>query len=131
MMTDFEVSISNAFKKVFNLNVKLCFFHLTQSIFRKLMSTGLKPFYQKSTDFQKLIKMIFYLALLESDQVESIYYRIKNEALSSKNFETIFSKLNDLFFYLEETYVESNSRYPPKSWNHYKSIHRTNNYSES
>lgn len=65
IMTDFEQSAIQAFQIEFPgiLNTG-CFFHLYQSVWRKVQDAGLKQKYQNDHEFARWIRMILAIAFI-------------------------------------------------------------------
>lgn len=65
IMTDFELGIINSVKNVVKTNVKACFFHLRQSVYRRIQSEGLQQEYNNPNDrsikiaTQKMVALAF------------------------------------------------------------------------
>ena len=72
IMVDFEKAAINALEENFVAIISWCFFHLPQSIFRKIQSEGLTTLYQTDTEFLLKLKMLPSLAFIpERGVVES------------------------------------------------------------
>jgi len=69
---DFECSVILAIKQVFNneVSVQLCFYHLNQSIWRKVQELGLAVRYKQDKQFREAVKMIPALAFLPANIVK-------------------------------------------------------------
>lgn len=138
IMTDFEKSILNACAAVFpQSTIKCCFFHLKQTLYRKVQESGLQTRYNDPQDESIRIQthMIAALAFVPVSEVARIYRLLLDEVDE------------DLLPVLEsfgETYILGRPgrgrrrtvapRYPPESWNQYDAAivgeHKTNNLSE-
>ena len=55
---DFEKAVFNAIKEVFNCRIQACFFHLSQSFFRRVQTQGYLNDYYSNEDFRLFFKMI-------------------------------------------------------------------------
>ncbi|XP_074641232.1 uncharacterized protein LOC141898982 [Tubulanus polymorphus] len=66
IMADFEKAIHNAVGVLFDNQVQMkgCFFHLTQSVWRKVQQLGLAKQYREDEEFRLFVGMIFGLAFL-------------------------------------------------------------------
>ena len=72
IMIDFEKAAMNSLEKKFIACVSGCFFHLSQSIYRKIKANGLTTDYQQDRDFALKLKMLPYLAFVpEIDVIDS------------------------------------------------------------
>ena len=57
-MVDFEIGARNALLRVFpQTEIKGCFFHLSQCVYRKVQEAGLQQRYQADADFSLTAKM--------------------------------------------------------------------------
>lgn len=138
VMTDFEMAIINAVKKHFDEDtIRLCFFHLRQSVYRKIQEEGLQAQYGDPND--KTIRQAAHnmcaLAFVPPEHVLDI-------------FDLFYDEIPEAFIpiavYFEVNYVRGvraigrrkavKVRYDPELWNQYHStlqgIARTNNASE-
>ena len=141
LMTDFEKGIINACSDVFpDATINGCFFHMSQSVYRKIQNTGLQDLYNSIDREAKIFThMLNALAFLPVDEVPKVFVLLKEEA--PKDLDVIVT-------YFEEYYVVGRPargrgrgriravppRYPPSFWNVYIATlndqHRTNNVSE-
>ncbi|XP_058799990.1 uncharacterized protein LOC131669250 [Phymastichus coffea] len=138
VMTDFELAIINAVKNHFGENIiRLCFFHLRQSIYRKIQSEGLQQQYGDPNDnsIREAAHSMCALAYVPPDNVPEIFDLFQNEM--PEEFIPIAT-------YFEINYVRGiraigrrkavRVRYAPALWNQYNSVlqgvARTNNASE-
>jgi hypothetical protein len=71
---DFENAELNAFKKVFpEIEHRACFFHLQQSVYRKLCKLNLKQLYETNTEFRLEVNMIPALAFIPTENVAAAF----------------------------------------------------------
>jgi hypothetical protein len=78
-MLDFEQAMINSVQNLFpECGVVLCFFHLSQSLWRKIASLHLKVEYQESKLIKKLVNMIKATAFVPADEVEDCFDSVKN-----------------------------------------------------
>lgn len=138
IMTDFELAIINAIKIHFpDEIIKLCLFHLCQSVFRRIQAEGLQQRYGDENDptFREASKKMCALAFVPPADVPDV-------------FDVLYDDLPEDFFpianYFEVNYIRGirargrrravRVRYHPALWNHYTSVlqgtARTNNASE-
>lgn len=139
-MTDFEKSILNACTAVYpTVTISCCFFHLGQSVYRRVQKEGLQEAYNNPEDRTLKVKthMLLALAFVPVPDVPATFRLLKN-AWPEANFKPIMT-------YFDSTYVNGipargrraavAPRYPPHQWNQYESAvnksHRTNNVSEA
>ncbi|KAK3908569.1 FLYWCH-type zinc finger-containing protein 1 [Frankliniella fusca] len=138
VMSDFEVAILNAVKTAFpDATVSCCFFHLGQSIYRKVQSSGLQAAYNDLDDRETKIgvHMLLALAFVPPDDVKEVFRDLQR---------SLPHPLTPIVTYLKETYIMGTTnrrtrrlnppRYPVSMWNQYgatlRGEHRTNNLSE-
>ena len=97
LFLDFEQAAINSFQSVWPLTqVKACFFHLSQAVFRKLQSFGLQQEYQNDPEFVIRMRMLPALAFVPPELV----------GWSFEHLVTVFPKnAYPLSKYFEETYI--------------------------
>ncbi|XP_050706630.1 uncharacterized protein LOC126992005 [Eriocheir sinensis] len=122
ILLDFELAAINAFKNEFPLaRVSGCFFHLNQSVIRKVNELGLKVRYETDRDFAMTVKSLPALAFVPIDEVPEVFEEL-GAAFPDE------AECNDLIAYFESTYVRGprvggrarNPRFEPQLWNHYE-----------
>ena len=70
IITDFEQAAINAAKTEFqNVRIHGCFFHLGQSIFRKIQSTELASRYNNDESFSLKLRKLSALAFLKPEEI--------------------------------------------------------------
>lgn len=73
--TDFEKAEINSFKKVFpEIQSRCCFFHLQQSIHRKVCELGLKQLYETDPDFRLEVNLIPSLAFIPTTKLPDAFH---------------------------------------------------------
>lgn len=145
VVTDFEKASMNAVKDTFGCDVKTqgCFFHLTQSTWRKIQELGLVGRYREDEEFRLFAGMLDGLAFLPLEDVHNGLHFLKSIEPAGGT---------DLTTYFDTTYVTGSFRnvtrrngnvtlrrippmFPPETWNVHDATvtngHRTNNYSEA
>ena len=137
---DFEIASSNAFTRVFpQCVISRCLFHLTQSIFRRVVSCGLKDLYITNQPFRDCIKMLAALSFLPPNEVTEAFQSLK---------ENMCPEAQDIYNYFQATYVTGTLKYttrsgieirntplfPPTEWNSHSNtinrVQRSNNIQE-
>jgi len=74
MFLDHEVAIRNAAYTVFpGINIKGCFFHYTQCIWRNAQKHGLQIVYKENDDIQLLVRRAAVLPLLPLNTIEDYW----------------------------------------------------------
>ena len=110
MMSDFSIGQIKACQKIFpNCLFNGCFFHWTQSIWKKFQDYGLRG---KGTYIFN-ITLLFNLQVLcfiKRDKVPSLYKKIKKKFDINDNTEKFFN-------YFKNNWL--GKRYPLKIWNYY------------
>lgn len=97
IITDFELAAINAINNVFPFAIhSACFFHLQQSIYRKIQALGLVTKYKNLLEFNFRARKIASLAFLPPEKVKEAWGILKSEF---ENDEI------DLVTYFEENYV--------------------------
>ena len=101
---DFEYAAYNAVCSVFTgAEIKGCFFHFGQALFRKLVSLGLKSRYNNDVNFRHCFECISSLALIPLHDIMNAWIYIQS-LLLNPSVETIL-----LFEYVENNWL-SNDR---------------------
>ena len=147
---DFEKSMMNAVHAVLGSHVNIggCFYHLTQSSFRKVQELGLVEQYRADKEFKHFCDMMDGLGFLPVDEVENSMSFLR---------QNCYPGAEELLDYFDATYVSGTFRkilrpttddqhpamlrirrisplFPPKIWNVFETtLHdgdRTNNYCE-
>ena len=122
MMSDFAIGQIKACQKIFpNCLFNGCFFHWTQSIWKKFQDYGLGG---KGTYIFN-ITLLFNLQVLcfiKRDKVPSLYKKIKNKFDINDNTEKFFN-------YFKNNWL--GKRYPLKIWNYYDRLNLASNNSLS
>ncbi|XP_064619545.1 uncharacterized protein LOC135482961 [Lineus longissimus] len=144
-MIDFELAAFNALNNVIgdDTEIKGCFYHLTQSTWRKIQELGLVNLYKEQDEFRHFCGMLEGLAFLPLEDVEDGMTHIRRIAPAVAN---------DLIDYFDTTYVtgpyrnvrapdgaihlrRGQSTFPPKLWNVHETTlggdPRTNNVCEA
>lgn len=140
IMSDFEKGLINACNNVFpEAQVSGCFFHLGQSVYRRLQEEGLQAQYNdEDRRLKRYTHMLLSLAFVPVDDVSDTLTMLKAEWRDEDDFIPMMK-------YFEKVYVSGVPgrgrrravavRYPPALWNQYVAAttkdHRTNNVSES
>lgn len=134
-MSDFELAAFNAFRSFYPQSVHTCcFFHLSQSIWRKVQSFGLEAEYVSTPEIRTAIKSLAALAFCPEDDVIASF-ELLDDVLNACPFA---QRVQPLYHYFEDTYIGRFNRrvrsIPPFSisiWNQYNRVlenqPRTNN----
>ncbi|XP_073417134.1 uncharacterized protein [Dendrobates tinctorius] len=132
LMLDCELAAIQAFESEFPNLVKTgCFFHLSQSVWRKVQNEGLKMQYQGDHEFARWIRMIPALAFLPPQNVVQSFEELVEDPDFPQEAILIAS-------YFEDSYIGRMNRrgrqaplFPVQFWNVYERTlndqQRTNN----
>ena len=121
ILLDFERGAMNAFSERFpNAIVSGCFFHLSQSVIRKVSELGLKTTYETDEEFSMLVRSLPALAFVPEEEVEE---RFEEVAAAFPDEPAV----NNLISYFESTYVRGprlagryrDPTFPPGVWSHF------------
>ena len=109
IISDFEAAAISAFRDVFpGSSSHGCFFHLCQSVNRKVCEFGFKVRYQEDAAFALLVRQLPALAFLPQDEIAAAFALISAE-LTAVGADRIAN-------YFFDTYVRVNSRFPIALW---------------
>ncbi|CAI6357190.1 unnamed protein product [Macrosiphum euphorbiae] len=136
IMVDFEMAFISAYKDEFpTTEIKGCFFHFQQCLWRKIQSCGLQQTYGDDVEFAMQIRSLSALAFIPTINV----IRTFEELLDSTYFLENDELLSPIINYFEDTWIgrpnRNNRRRSPQfdfcMWNCYDSVlkhqPRTNN----
>ena len=77
LIVDFELAAINSFSLNFpGTQIKGCFFHLTQNLWRKIQELGLKARYQQDPSFALQVRMIPSLAFATPTDVPDLFSQL-------------------------------------------------------
>ena len=133
-MTDFEKPAMNAFQNRFrNAEISGCYFHLGQSVWRRIQNNNLSGIYKQNPDFAIRVRKFLALAFVPPQQVHHYMQLLMIEEINRED-----RLLVDFITYFQSTYVgqmvngvEFPGKYPYHLWNMYQRVKdnlpRTNN----
>ncbi|XP_076057300.1 uncharacterized protein LOC143034842 [Oratosquilla oratoria] len=102
-LIDFEQAARSAIEEIFpNVTVKGCFYHISQSIYRKVQNEGLQTKYQTDADFSLQIRMIPALAFVPPEKVIEAFEKLQ---------ETLPPEADAIIDYFEDTYIGRRRRH--------------------
>ncbi|KII61182.1 hypothetical protein RF11_11267 [Thelohanellus kitauei] len=134
-MSDFELAAFNAFRTFYpGSSHTCCFFHLSQSIWRKVQGLGLESDYTNNDEIRTAIKSPAALAFCPEEEVISSF-ELLEDRLNLSNF---IQRVQSLYHYFEDAYIGRFNRrnrsippFPIPIWNQYNRVienqPRTNN----
>jgi hypothetical protein len=97
LMTDFEMAAINSAKTAFpDIQTKGCYFHLGQSLWRKVQDLGLREIYLNNVEVRIATKMLLALAFIQPARVPEVFVQISDDAPA---------ELNEVYSYFEDTYI--------------------------
>lgn len=136
ILVDFEIAAMNAFRDAFpNAVVAGCYFHLTQSVTRKVQEIGMKAEYESDDEIRGYVRCLSALAFVPVEDVGEAFDLLASEMPQH-------DKMPDLLSYFKHTYVRGLRRpgrgqnhgpalFPVNTWNHHfaaaEGIARTTN----
>lgn len=94
VLVDFELGIFNAVARYFaEASIRACFFHLCQSVFRRVQNEGLQQLYNDPTDtrIRNATRQMCALAFVPVEDVQCVF------ALFERNAPQIFSPVVKYF----------------------------------
>ena len=108
---DFEQAAFNAARNTFpGVEVKGCFFHLCQNIWKKIQQNGLAQLYEDDDDFALLMRSISALAFVPEVDVPQAFYDLEQEIRNNYNNNGIDVVLD----YFEDNYIGRQRRGRPR-----------------
>ena len=100
-MIDFEMASKNALSKTFpKAEVKGCFYHLAQSVYRKVQSSGLQKRCKDDAEFRLQVRMLPALAFVSVERVCEVF-----DILEEK-----LKEVQPLLDYFEDTFIGGRQR---------------------
>lgn len=125
VQTDFELAAIRAIEREFpEAEVKGCFFHYAQAIWRKTQDLGLAALYKDNPDVKRWIRRAAGLPLLPLHEVQDAWLEAMDESPDVNRAE----EFND---YVVVNWVDYGARFPLRLWNHHETDGpRTNNHLE-
>ena len=113
---DFEMAAINAFHETFSETLVCgCFYHFTQSLYRKIQQLGLQKPYAQDKRLSQQFKMFGALAYIPVPDVPAVFNQLVDSMKDCK-----YEKMKDFIKYFRVTYIGSESRkpnFPIELWN--------------
>lgn len=124
---DFEQAIFNSFSSIFpDIRIHGCYFHYTQSLYRKIQNIGLENLYKSGHSFRYFSKGLMILPLIPLECLDASF------SVLYSRLERGDQKIDEFVNYYLQTWLNSNAMFNRRIWNHcYNYICRTNNFVES
>ena len=90
MLMDFEKASINSFQQLWpNTQVKGCFFHLTQNVWRKVQGVGLQARYSQDAELAIRIRLLPALAFAAPDEVPQLFALVVRQEILSSTLKTL------------------------------------------
>lgn len=108
-----------------------CYFHFTQNLWRHIQEEGLVRAYRTSKTLRTTVKKVMAIGFLPTMLVRQNFDLLRNTNRTQRLVQR-FPQLDDWLDYVQNTYINRNSLFPPSVWNIYKrsTNTRTNNHLE-
>ena len=131
VMMDYEKAAMNSVAECYEgIDVQGCFYHLSQSIYRKVQALGLQQRYQDNADFAMSVRMVAVLAFVPLSYTVQVFEELQES--------TEDDEMNQLLDYFEDNYIgrrrrrnRANPVFVPQVWNVHSRVQnelpRTNN----
>lgn len=72
-MIDFETGLINALRQEFpGAQIRGCYFHFCQAIFRKVQALGLHVTYRENEEIRQQVRMLMAIAFLPDEMVQPV-----------------------------------------------------------
>jgi hypothetical protein len=129
---DFEQSMFIAIQtELPGVQISGCYFHFTQSLWRHIQSKDLVCAYRRSRRLRITVRKVMAIGFLPLLLVRQNFVLLRNSR-QTRRLIGRFPKLDDWLDYVQTTYVNVNSPFPPSSWNVFNRdcYTRTNNHVE-
>jgi len=104
ILTDFEAAAMQAFERAFpNAEISGCYFHLCQSVVRKVNECGLKTDYETDDEIRGFVRCLPALSHVPVNDVIDAFEQLVETMPSNE-------RVNDVVTYFEHTYVRGRRR---------------------
>jgi hypothetical protein len=130
VIVDFEILLKSAIETELPLAlVKGCYFHFTQSIWRKVSKLGLAVPYKTDRKVFEFVRRLLSMAYLPTAFVRQ-NFNLVHASNTVRRLVIQYPVLGDLIRYFDLNYI--NGQFPPPVWNVFNrdSTSRTNNHVE-
>lgn len=131
VQTDFEMAAIQAARVSFPMaDIKGCFFHFTQAVWRKVQDVGLVVAYKESPEIKTFVRRLAVLPLVPLQKIDDVWLDLHGMAPAE------VPGVTELCDYMVNTWVDDvRPRFRRELWNHYQTLEqegtRTNNHLES
>lgn len=131
IVCDFEQGLINAAETEFpNASIRGCYFHFTQSLWRRIQELGLSVGYRDDVSLQGFLRKILALGYLPL-QLVAMNFNLIRAGEEAVRLIRRYPSLRNFLDYVHNNYI--NGTFPPQLWNVYdrNMDQRTNNHVES
>ena len=130
VVADFEQALIIAVETELTANIRGCYFHFTQSLWRRVQNLGLVAAYRQDDRLKKCIRKVMAIGYLPVALMQMNFNLLRTDRRTVRLINR-YPALMDFFDYVQNTYV--NGTFPPALWNVYDRDMetRTNNVVES
>ena len=112
ILTDFEIAAMESFRRHYpNARMTGCYFHLSQSVLRKVSEIGMRPVYEADDAIRIGVRCLAALAYVPVDDVQTSFEELANSMPEHPHMDELLS-------YFEHTYVRG--RRLPGRGDHYR-----------
>ena len=106
ILVDFEKAAMNSFQQVYPLaTITGCYFHLCQSVLRKVNEIGMKREYENNPDMRSFIRCFPALAFVPTDDVSAAYDRLVETAVHHSLTPNLHQQVGTFLNFFENTYI--------------------------
>jgi len=118
ILLDFEKACMSAAQIAFpQAEIKGCYFHLSQSILRKINNVGLKAVYESDIDIKLRLKSLAALSFVPMADVKTVFDQLAATFPDEESY-------NEILTYFCSTYIEGvagrSPLFPTRIWNHFE-----------
>lgn len=129
VVLDFERAVWSTLRSMMELEefprvqLKGCFFHFTQALYRRIGLIGLANQYKHDKPTRDICRQMMALAFLPKEYVSEAFEHLKERCISSG-----IANLKKFAMYMEKNWIEG--WFTPKDWVRFLELVRTNNHTE-
>ena len=87
VLVDYEKALWTSIKAAFgeDINVRGCWFHFNQCIFRKISDLKMKNAYSQKEDTNIMVRRLMTLPLLDAENIPKVFKQVKKRYLPAGN----------------------------------------------
>ena len=118
IVCDFEIALWGAVQMEFPAAaLSGCYFHWTQSLWRKVQDLGLAGQYRQNRQLRKLVRKAMALGFLPLALVRISFQQLLHSQNTQRLIQTYPELQEFLVTYLQNRYILANAQFPPADWN--------------